>query len=125
MDKQELLNTLPNFYGTEDYHQYSALFRNVLLTDGAKFIADECGACWLMDAIASHLPQINDDFAVAYLCVFPEGGARLTIEDGNDNILAQQDIPYTDFPLEEITLYVAAQPIEDKTFFVIMLTSEY
>lgn len=125
MDKQELLNTPPNFYGTEEYHQYSALFRNVLLTDGAKFIADECGAFWLADAIASHLPQINDDFAVAHLCVFPEGGARLTIEDGNDNILAQQDLPYTDFPLDEITLYVAAQPIEDKTFFVIMLTSEY
>ena len=35
LTKQEILNTLPNFYGTEAYYRYSPQFRNFLLTDGA------------------------------------------------------------------------------------------
>ena len=33
LTKQEILNTLPNFYGTEAYFRYSSIFKNFLLTD--------------------------------------------------------------------------------------------
>ena len=124
--KQEILDALPNFYGTEAYHQWSPLFRNFVLTDGAKYIAEECGAYWLMDAIASHFPSYKDEeFAVVRLMKL-DYGWNLRIEDGNDDTLAEQFIELSDFPLDEITLYVVPQEIDEgKTLRVILLTSEY
>lgn len=34
-----------------------------------------------------------------------EGRADMIYEDGNDHEHARQEIPYTDFPLDSITLY--------------------
>ena len=31
LNKQEILDALPNFYGSENYYQYSPLLRNFLL----------------------------------------------------------------------------------------------
>lgn len=121
MTKEEILSKLPNFYGTENYHRWSVLFPKFVLTDGAKFIADECGAYWLMDAIASYLPKYRDDgFATACLKK-SASGFLLRIEDGNDNAFATQAIEYSDFPLDEITLYV----VDSGDFWVILLPSEY
>jgi hypothetical protein len=47
--------------------------------------------------------------------------AVLTIDDGNGNVYAKQNIEYTDFPLNEIKLYCSF----DGEYWVIMLTSEY
>ena len=119
--KQEILAELPNFYGTENYHRWSILFRNFVLTDGAKYIAEACGAYWLMDAIASHLISYRDEgFVVAK---FAEYGSawKLQLEDGDDRILARQTIEFTDFPLDEITLYV----IKQDDLWVVLLPSEY
>lgn len=51
------------------------------------------------------------------------GDALLVCDDGNGNVLATQEIPYTDFPLSEITLYV--QENEYLGGLVVMLPSEY
>jgi len=119
--KQEILAELPNFYGTEHYHRFSPLFRNFVLTDGAKYIAEECGAYWLMDAIASYKQKYQaEGFAVATLTASHDSGT-LVITDGNGNTFAQQDIGFTDFPLDEITLYV----IDNGDFWVLLLPSEY
>ena len=123
MTPEELQNNLDQFIGTEGYTRWSALFRNFVLTDGALFLAQNAGAYWLMDAIASHIGSYKDEgFVVANL----KRGEKvtyfiLTLEDGNDNVLARQVIEYSDFPLEEITLYVIPQ----ETLYVIMLPSEY
>ena len=107
--KDEILNELQNFYGTENYHKWSALFRNFVLTDGAKYIAEACGAYWLMDAIASHVDAYrNDHFVVAKFVKADDPNWLLTIE-------------FTDFPLDEITLYV----IKQDDLWVVLLPSEY
>lgn len=112
---------LQQFTGTEAYHRWSILFPRFVLTDGAKYVADEAGAYWLMDAIASHInAYYTETFALARLVV-KDSKAVLTIEDGNDGVLAKQDIEYTDFPLGEVKLYM--QPQDD--LWVIMLPSEY
>jgi hypothetical protein len=49
--------------------------------------------------------------------------AILTCTDGNETVLARQEIPYTDFPLQSITLYASQD--EYLGGRVIMLTSEY
>ena len=48
-------------------------------------------------------------------------GARIFIEDGNGNTLSYQGLDYTDFPMDEITLYATWSG----EFWVGMLPSEY
>ena len=60
-DKQ---SQLAQFSGTDGYIRWSPLFPRMVLTDGAKFVADNggtSGAYWLMDAIASHQPKALKD----------------------------------------------------------------
>ena len=121
--KEEILFELPNFYGTASYHRWSPLFRNVVLTDGALYIAEACGAYWLMDAIASHRASYQQEsFVVATLGHFAETTKwSLALDDGNGNPLATQIIEYSDFPLDEIKLYIVKQ----ENLWVILLPSEY
>ena len=83
----------------------------------------EKGACfWMMDAVASHLSEIGtEDWFVLIRVQVSEGRAVMIYEDGNGNEYARQAIPYTDFPLSEITLYACW----DQEHWVIMLPSEY
>ena len=119
--KSEILGTLPQYYGTEGYHRWSILFPKFVMTDGVKYLVDAAECYWLVDAIASHRNVYHDSgFATAKLSVKDSRG-KLKILDGNDKVLARQEIPYTDFPLDEITLFV----IDNGDFWVILLTSEY
>lgn len=45
---------LDHFTGTECYYRYLCGLR---LTDGVKYLADEGGAYWLLDIIASYQPD--------------------------------------------------------------------
>lgn len=137
MTPQELESNLSQFTGTENYHRYSLIFRNVVLTDGAKYLAENAGAFWLMDSIASYLSGYKDVFAsakmVRVLKPRPKGYGisinkaemteswHFTLDDGNGNVFCTQDIAYSDFPLDEITLFAAKQ----EALWVIMLPSEY
>jgi hypothetical protein len=118
---EELTNDMRQFYGTEEFHRFSVLFPKVVLTDGAKYLADNAEAYWLMDMIASHIRALKGDgFGVAKLQVENNKGI-FTLDDGNDNIKARQEIPYTDFPMSSIKLYVA----DNEFAWTILLPSEY
>ena len=111
--------TLSQFTGTGAYYRIS---RKHVLTDGTRYLAEQ-GACfWMMDAIASHLCEIGTaDWFVLVRVQVTEGRAVMIYEDGNDREHARQEIPYTDFPLDSITLYACW----DQAHWVIMLPSEY
>jgi hypothetical protein len=83
----------------------------------------EKGECFgMMDAVASHLCEIGtQDWFVLIRVQVSEGRAVMIYEDGNGLEHARQAIPYTDFPLSEITLYACW----DDEHWVIMLPSEY
>lgn len=123
MDKAiEILNTLPQFTGTERYYRWSVIFQKCLLTDGTKYLADEAQCYWLMDVVASHLRKYGDTFGVARLVRNAQGeGVTFFLEDGNDHVIAKQEIEYSDFPLPSIVLYVTW----DTQNWTIMLPSEY
>jgi hypothetical protein len=112
-------NQLSHFTGTERYYRNS---RRHLLTDGTKYLAEEAECFWMMDAVASHLSEIGtaDWFVLVRVTV---QGARTTMvyEDGNGHEHARLEIPFTDFPLAEQTLYACW----DGEHWVIMLPSEY
>lgn len=124
-------NDLGNFYGTENWHRWSPLVPNMLLTDGALFVAEhggQSGSFWLMDAIASHQPRALKnprlrDFQVWILKVNPDKSAVLTCQsDSGVPPFITQNIEYTDFDLKEIKLWV--EPMDEKRM-VILLPSEH
>jgi len=76
----------------------------------------------MMDAVASHLSEIGTgDWFVLVRVNVTQGRAVMVYEDGNGLEHARQEIPYTDFPLDTITLYACW----DTQHWVIMLPSEY
>lgn len=125
MTPEQIKDSLGYFTGTEAYHRWSMLFMEYVLTDGAKFLSDQCGAFWLMDLIASyrHAPTVRrEEFQVWRLKKTGERTCDVTCDDGNDNILVTQAVAYTDFPLEEVKLYCISNG--DGTW-TILLPSEY
>jgi hypothetical protein len=110
---------LAQFTGSEQWYRHG-LVRNILFTEGAKYLADKAGAYWLLDEIA--LAQRYDravaaeEFQLWKLSVGPDRTAVLVC-DGNGNIVWKKELSFTDFPLEEIKLYY--------TNNTILLPSEY
>jgi hypothetical protein len=111
---------LRQFTGSENWYRHG-LVRNVLFTDGAKYLADRAGAYWLLDEIA--LAQRYEKavagkrFQFWKLIVKDDRTATLICEDGNGKQVYSKPIEYTDFPMPQIALYFT-----DNT---ILLPSEY
>jgi hypothetical protein len=99
---------LMHFTGSEHWYRH-ALNRNVLFTDGAKYVADQGGAFWLLDSIAIaqlHKKRVAaEEFQVWKLAVRSDRTATLTCEDGNYNVVYTEQIAFTDFPAPEVTLW--------------------
>lgn len=116
-DKREIEQSLPQFIGTEQYHKLSIF--PVVATDGVAYLAKECEAYWFTDLLAAAWMRWNakgEEFLVVKM-VKNGREAVVTVDDGNENILETQKIEYTDFPLDEIKVYV--------TDGVMLLPSEY
>jgi hypothetical protein len=111
--------SLRQFTGTELYYRIS---KRLLLTDGTKYLAEQAQCFWMMDAISSHLAEIGSvGWFVVVKITIGNSKALMIYEDGNGQEHARQEIPYTDLPLEKITLYTCW----DGEHWVIMLPSEY
>jgi hypothetical protein len=121
LSKQEIENSLQNFTGTEQWYKYMLGF---ILTDGSKFLAESCGAFWLLDIIVSchTIQRVRKERMQVYKLTAKNGKGLVTVEDGNKNELYRQRIPFTDFPLDEITLWCIDNENGTRT---ILLPSEY
>ena len=127
----EIEAALPHFTGTEEYHRirYPWLRKDFLLTDGAKYLADKAGviggtAYWLIDIIASYQREkpVKDESFQTWKLTVKESIGKVSCENGNGRILVTQDIPFADFALDEVSLYVTS---DDFNGIVVMLPSEY
>lgn len=105
---------LKQFTGSETSY-WPAINRKVLYTEGAQFAAERGGAYWLLDEIALIQPYNEavaaEEFQVWKLKVNGDRSATLTCDDGNGNIIFTKQIPFSDFPLDEITLWFASNTI--------------
>lgn len=112
---------LNQFSGTGEIYKH--WLKAFTYTDGVKYLADQAKAHWLIDAIASHQPPLLRDemlkeFQIWKLIVNSEDKtAKLICERDTDDVAVTQDIPFTDFPLPEVKLFLVAK--------VLMLPSEY
>ncbi len=116
----QLKASLAQFTGTEHYYQHKSIGSSILLTDGCKYLAENAQCYWLFDLIMSY--QHRKDIKQARLQVWilkKQDDITWIVHctDGNHTVLARQDITYSDFPLDEITIWFADS--------VAMLPSEY
>lgn len=107
--REQVLYGLELFTGSQVLFKHWFGFR---YTQGVKYIADEAGAYWLIDAICSHqkktllnkCPNLKE-FQIWRLEVKDNSGLLICEEDTDQPVLSQK-IPYTDFPLEEIKFFL-------------------
>lgn len=115
-------DALNQFYGSENWYRHP--FRNMIMTDGTYFLSEN-GAASLIDAIASYQGAALDKKCGGFQLwklVKTGNSAVLTCQsDSNTPNLVMQKIPYTDFPLDEIKLYVEGEGQQR----VCLLTSEH
>jgi len=121
MKKQNVNNDLnEHANGTEQWHEVLGLFPNHTMTDGVKHLAEMCNAFWLLDTILSHqlYKKVSQQpFQVWQLKHTENDAYLLTCEDGNDNQVSQQKIPYSNFPYEVATIWLVDR--------VLLLPCEY
>lgn len=125
MDVHALQLKLLHCVGTSKLTRHN-LVRNLLLSEGAILLADEAGAYWLLDAIASW--QIDararaEPFQTWDLRVdTTTRSAVLSMTDGNTmDAIIRQEIEWTDFPLDGMTLWL----VVDGDIRVMLLPGEY
>lgn len=128
MQSKELFENLSQFYGTEAYYYWSILFPKCVLTDGVKYLADNAECYWMIDTIASHIPSASHKDERCKDIQFwkfkkgtPGNPHKLTCEADTDQVVITKDFYSTDFPLDEITIYVQW----NGKYWVFMLPSEY
>jgi hypothetical protein len=121
--RQDIERTLEQFHGTSKWYRHGT-FRTLYWTEGVQYLADAAQAYWLIDAVGSWQfePKVRrENFQAWTLTVHTHKQSTLVCTDGNKKRVAQQKIPYTDFPLEEVTLWLSG----DATEQVLMLPGEY
>ena len=114
-----LKNELAQFTGTEKYY-FNPLFRKFNYTDGVRYLAEKGGAYWLLDFIFSHQRTAkiaHEQFQVWTIKLKENGGAKITVEDGNKNVISTFNLTFTDFPLQEYSLWLVGKTL--------ILPSEY
>ena len=125
---------LAHFHGTCNWHVSNMFTKDRLIhTDGVQYIAEEGGAYWLLDLIASHFRSVAQwtvncgGFATVTLRKNKTGnGARVRMGDGNGYEKTLQMVPFTDFPFEDLGTNEFKMFIQwDGKRLTLMLPSEY
>jgi len=121
LSSKEFEKAVRSFHGTDQYFRHrlaNGMF--LLLTDGCNYIRENAGggAYWLFDLILSWQMKLRKQrFQEWILEKQLDGTWFIECQDGNKNYIAGQEIDYSDFPLEKITIWVVDG--------VAMLPSEY
>lgn len=102
-----LQEELSQFYGSETFYRHP-LFRKFVYTEGVQYLAEKSGAYWLLEYIFSNQMDEKikaEEFQVWKIKVKEDNTAVIRVEDGNDNLVKQFELEFTDFPLKEFTLW--------------------
>ena len=118
VESSELEAGLAQFIGSETHYRH---FTGLHYTEGVKFLAENAGAYWLIDAIGSYrgnAAACDEPFQLWELAKGSDRSAQLIMRsDSSEPAIVRQEIPWTDFPLTTLKLYVVAG--------VLMLPTEY
>ncbi|WP_293351632.1 MULTISPECIES: DUF6876 family protein [unclassified Microcoleus] len=112
--KEELLELLPGFGGSETLYTHRLIQTTLGLTEGVMFLVREAECTWLIDAIASYQPEIKKSgnemlqgFQIWELRRQQECKFLLSCKEDSETPPAySQEIEFSDFPLDEIKLWL-------------------
>ena len=108
-------DTLRHHNCSDDFFRYNF---GVLITEGAKALADNFHCYWFLDVVASYQPKLQkEEFQVWNLKKLEDDSAIVTCTDGNNRVLAKQHVDYTDLKATTATVWVEGN--------VILLPSEH
>lgn len=130
--KEQLIEELQWFTCTEEWHRHS-MNRRLIYTDGVKHLAEKAGAYWLIDVVASYVGsrqwkaavQQDERFeSMSFWVLNVRNNSAIVAArvDSDCPALIKQEIEYTDFPLDEVSLYLCQA---DEDLWTLMLPSEY
>ncbi|MEN0053565.1 MAG: DUF6876 family protein [Mucilaginibacter sp.] len=96
--------------GSENFYKYKF---GILITDGVKYLADKYECYWLVDLISIHSRDIKDtqDFQVWILKRLTGSYFKLSVEDGNKNVIKVIDIPISHFEADEVHVWLENEVI--------------
>lgn len=105
--------------GANQYYRHLHFF----YTEGVHNLAEKAEAYWLLDAIASYQPKLEQDAMLKHFQIWTlqvdldkQTAVLICEKDANEVVLTQK-ISWTDFPLEKVQLYLIDQ--------VLLLPGEY
>ncbi len=97
---------LRDFTGTSQWFKH---FTGLLFTEGVKHMAETFKAYWFIDLVMSHQVNANvrkHPFQTWTLKRLLDSKFAAIATDGNDNVIAKQVIPFSDFEADELTLWL-------------------
>ena len=102
-----LIQELKQFTGSDIVYR-NPLFGKFVYTEGVKYLAEKAEAHWLIDYVFSN--QLDkkikaEEFQIWKITVKDDKSAVIRVEDGNDNLVKQFKLEFTDFPLKEFSLW--------------------
>jgi hypothetical protein len=115
----EIMDVINCAIGTEAYHKFSAIPGFPVATDGVIALAEAAGCFWFLDLIGSYQDnkRLDPEFQVWKLDVNTTRQSGIVRGYNDSDLIITQEIPFTDFPLEEMKLFLMDG--------VILLPSEY
>ena len=105
---REILDIINHAHGTDAYHKYSPIPGYPVATDGVIALAEAAGCYWLLDIIGSYQAdkRLDPAFQVWKLEVNLRDNSAVVRGFNDTDLIISQEIPITDFPLAEITLFL-------------------
>jgi hypothetical protein len=110
-------NNFREYTGTENWYRHLS---GLLYTDGVLAVAEAYRAFWMIDLVFSHQlsPDVKAESFQKWVLKRQQNDAFVaTCDDGNGRIVTEQEIPFSNFSDDLLTLYF--------TEGVLLLPSEY
>ena len=116
---------LQNFFGSMTFTCIGSMYRNVYLTEGAKYVWENETGWLITDALPPLLEKWDGYFATVTLTKNKDNTGVLKITDGNQNTLYEKDYEYMSTPFDNVELFVETGSVDGiKEHIIIMLPSE-
>jgi len=106
--RKDILEIIRQAHGTAAYHKFSPLVHYPVATDGVIAVAEAAECFWLLDIIGSyqHDKRLDPHFQVWELKVNREDETAVVRGYNDTDLVITQKISYTNFPLEELKLFL-------------------
>ena len=105
--KEEILNIINHSMGTTVYHSFYPSDSYPVITDGVLTLAKAAECFWFLDIICSYQGDKKFTTRLQVWELKVQSDASATVYGYNDeSLVIKQEIPYTDFPLDELKLYL-------------------